>query len=55
MISSQAPICQQRSPFSKAQSCVKKISTKKLYTGEIISISAVPNEETKKELVVDSY
>jgi len=28
--------------------CVQKFSTKKLYTGEIMSVSAVPNEESNK-------
>ena len=28
--------------------CVQKLSTKKLYTGEIMSASAVPNEESNK-------
>ena len=35
-----------RQPHRKP--CVQKFSTKKLYTGEIMSASAVPNEESNK-------
>ena len=34
--------------------CVQKFSTKKLYTGEIMSVSAVPNAESNNDLVVDN-
>ena len=44
-ISFQDPIFMQRSnPHRKP--CVQKFSTKKLYTEEIMSVSAVPNEVT---------
>ena len=33
---------------------VQKFSTKKLYTEEIMSVSAVPNAESNKEFVVDN-
>ena len=43
----QDPVFKQRStPHRKP--CVQKFSTKKLYTGEIMSVSAVPNEESNK-------
>ena len=45
-ISFQDPIFKQRStPHRKP--CVQKFSTKKLYTEEIMSVSAVPNEVTR--------
>ena len=34
--------------------CVPKFGTKKLYTGVIMSVSAVPNAESNKDLVVDN-
>ena len=34
--------------------CVQNFGTKKLYTREIMSISAVPNAESNKDLVVDN-
>ena len=34
--------------------CVQKFGTKKLYTREIMSVSAVPNAESNKDLVVDN-
>ena len=37
-----------RKPF------VQKFSTKKLYTGEVMHVGAVPNKESNKELVVDN-
>ena len=47
------PIFKQRStPHRKP--CVQKFGTKKLYTGEIMSVSAVPNTEINKDLVVDN-
>ena len=52
-ISFQDPIFKQRStPHRKP--CVQKFSTKKVYTGEIMSVSAVPNAESNKDLVVDN-
>ena len=33
--------------------CVKKFSTEKLYTGEIMHVGAVQNKESNKEFVVD--
>ena len=32
----------------------KALCAKKLYTGEIMSVSAVPNAESNKDLVVDN-
>ena len=52
-ISFQDPIFKQRStPHWKP--CVHKFGTKKLYTGVIMSVSAVPNAESNKDLVVDN-
>ena len=52
-ISFQDPIFKQRStPHRKP--CVHKFGTKKLYTGVIMSVSAVPNAESNKDLVVDN-
>ena len=34
--------------------CVKKFSTEKLYTGEIMHVGAVQNKESNKEFVVDN-
>ena len=52
-ISFQDTIFKQRStPHRKP--CVRKFGTKKLHTGVIMSVSAVPNEESTKDLVVDN-
>ena len=52
-ISFQDPIFKQRStPHRKP--CVHKFGTKKLYTRAIMSVSAVPNAESNKDLVVDN-
>ena len=32
----------------------EKFSTKKMYTGEIMSVSAVPNAESNNDLVLDN-
>ena len=52
-ISFQDPIFKQRNtPHRKP--CVQRFCTKKLYTGEIMSVSALPNAESNKDLVVDN-
>ena len=56
-ISFQDPIFKQRStpPLSPDRKpCEQRFGTKKLYTGEIMSVSAVPNAESNKDLVVDN-
>ena len=50
-ISSQAPI-RRSTPAKNLKR--KNLVLKKLYTEEIIPVSAVPNEESKKELFVDN-
>ena len=50
---SQDPIFKQRSnPHRKP--CLQKFSAKKLYTGKIMSVSAVSNAESNKDLLVDN-
>ena len=52
-ISFQDPIFKQKStPHRKP--CVQKFITQKLYTGEIMSVSRVPNAESNRDLVVDN-
>ena len=46
LYSFQDPIFKQRSTPHR-EPCVQKFSTKKLYTEEIMSVSAVPNEVTR--------
>ena len=48
-----------RTPFSSKEAphrkpCEQRFGTKKFYTGEIMSVSAVTNAESNKDLVVDN-